>query len=549
MSKKTARGIAFLSLFAFLLVGCPTGLKLLKILFPSISIEDKTKELVQKYLGDRFSLGNVLTNGVTLPVNIPGVGNLEWSFEGGGVTVDNTGAVTVDSGASDGTVTGTVSFTVLGEKITLPIPFDLKQTPSGIDAYKLALSSIQNKIDTEVLSSPSTIGLLTEYTEVGTSGGEKLTIVYTIDGIKELEYDNNGKLKMARDIQDKRVEVPVTLSGIEVEAPSTQRAAGLTTVTSLDYTIPLLIPRIDAMPIRDNSIEFADGAIYVVGNNNGATTNEKTVLSSIGVNYGSTTVTFSSDTPGTTAQPRLSGSFTASVQKATLTTKGESYLVTKKEAYDKMEQEANKSVEQQVSDEANLPKLYELYKSVKNGDLAALRKALLTTQMNAYIDLLNICYFEGKRFEYTIENGRLSLSIPYDSKRTWFENLFVLNGRATSDSGSSLQTSSDIEGVDTRYAMLMLKNEIRLRGTVQGNTITFAATDDNTNGPAYTGSVTVTDNKDGTFAIRGRIEPVRSDMPSASGGPTEPIEINETLRFEGEDGVTYLSTAAYIHTW
>lgn len=543
MSKKTARGIAFLSLFAFLLVGCPTGLKLLKILFPSISIEDKTKELVQKYLGDRFSLGNVLTNGVTLPVNIPGVGNLEWSFEGGGVTVDTNGAVTVDSSASDGTVTGSVSFTVLGEKITLPIPFDLKQTPSGIDAYKLALSSIQNTIDKKVLSSPSTIDLLTEYTGVGTSGGEKLTIEYTIGGIKELEYDNNGKLKMARDIQDKRVEVPVTLSGIEVEAPSTQRAAGPTRVTSLDYTIPLLIPRIDAMPIRDNSIEFADGAIYVVGNNNGATTNEKTVLSSIGVNYGSTTVTFSSDTPGTTAQPRLSGSFTASVQKATLTTRGESYLVTKKEAYDKMEQEANKYVEQQVSDEANLPKLYELYKSVKNGDLAALRKVLLTTQMNAYIDLLNIRYFEGKRFEYTIEDGRLSLSIPYDSKRTWFENLFELNGRAINKTnGFSLHTSLDIEGVDTRYATLMFGKGIELRGTVQGDTITFAETDR----PAYTGSVTVTDNKDGTFAIRGHLEPAKSDSPSASGGPTEPIEINETLRFEGEDGLEYLNALANI---
>ena len=400
MSKKTARGIAFLSLFAFLLVGCPTGLKLLKILFPSISIEDKTKELVQKYLGDRFSLGNVLTNGITLPVNIPGVGNLEWSFEGGGVSVDNNGAVTVDASASDGTVTGTVSFTVLGEKITLPIPFDLKQIPSGIDAYKLALSSIQNTIDEKVLSSPSTIDLLTEYTGVGISSGEKLTIKYTIDDIKELKYDNNGKLKMARDIQDKRIEVPVTLSGIEVEAPSTQRAAGPTMVSSLDYTIPLFIPRIDAILMQGNSIEFADGAIYVVGNNNGATTNEKTVLSSIGVNYGSTTVTFSSDTPGTTDQPRLSGSFTASMQKATLNME-ESYLVTKKEAYDKLEQEANKYVEMVVSNEKDLPRLYTEFK-VKNGDLAALRKALLTTQMNAYIDLLNICYFEGKRFEYTI---------------------------------------------------------------------------------------------------------------------------------------------------
>lgn len=546
MSKKTARGIAFLSLFAFLLVGCPTGLKLLKILFPSISIEDKTKELVQKYLGDRFSLGNVLTNGVTLPVNIPGVGNLEWSFEGGSVTVDTNGAVTVDTGASDGTVTGTVSFTVLGEKITLPIPFDLKQTPSGIDAYKLALSSIQNTIDEKVLSSPSTIDLLTKYSGPGASTENPLTITYTIGGIKELEYDNNGKLKMARDIQDKRVEVPVTLSGIEVEAPSTQRAAGPTTVTSLDYTIPLLIPRIDAMPIGDNSIEFADGAIYVVGNNNGATTNEKTVLSSIGVNYGSTTVTFSSDTPGTTDQPSLSGSFTASVQKATLA-REESYLVTKKEAYDKLEHEAKQFVEMVVSNEKDLPRLYTEFK-VKNGDLAALRKALLTTQMNAYIDLLNIYYFEGKRFEYTIEKGQLSLSIPYDSKRTWFENLlFELNGRATSDSGSSLHTSLNIkiEGVDTRYATLVLGKVgkgIELLGTVQGDTITFAETDR----PTYTGSVTVTDNKDGTFAIRGRIEPAKSDSPSASGVPTEPIEINETLRFEGEDGLEYLNALANI---
>ena len=548
MSKKTARGIAFLSLFAFLLVGCPTGLKLLKILFPSISIEDKTKELVQKYLGDRFSLGNVLTNGVTLPVNIPGVGNLEWSFEGGGVSVDSNGAVTVDGSASDGTVTGSVSFTVLGEKITLPIPFDLKQTLSGIDAYKLALSSIQNKIDTEVLSSPSTIGLLTEYTGVGISSGEKLTIKYTIGDIKELKYDNNGKLKMARDIQDKRVEVPVTLSGIEVEAPSTQRAAGPTMVTSLDYTIPLFIPRIDAILMQGNSIEFADGAIYVVRNNNGATTNEKTVLSSIGVNYGSTTVTFSSDTPGTTDQPRLSGSFTASMQKATLNME-ESYLVTKKEAYDKLEQEANKYVEMVVSNEKDLPRLYTEFK-VKNGDLAALRKALLTTQMNAYIDLLNICYFEGKRFEYTIEeNAGLSLSIPYDSKRTWFENLFELNGRAINKTnGSSLHTSLDIkiEGVDTRYATLVLGKGIELRGTVQGDTITFGELDNPTNGPAYSGTVTVTDNKDGTFAIRGRIEPVRSDMPSASGGPTEPIEINETLHFEGEAGLEYLNALPNI---
>lgn len=542
MSKKTARGIAFLSLFAFLLVGCPTGLKLLKILFPSISIEDKTKELVQKYLGDRFSLGNVLTNGVTLPVNIPGVGNLEWSFEGGAVSVDTNGAVTVDSSASDGTVTGSVSFTVLGEKITLPIPFDLKQTPSGIDVYKLALSSIQNTIDEKVLSSPSTIDLLTEYTGVGTSSGEKLTITYTIGDIKELKYDNNGKLKMARDIQDKRIEVPVTLSGIEVEAPSTQRAAGPTTVTSLDYTIPLLIPRIDAMPMQGNSIEFADGAIYVVGNNNGATTNEKTVLSSIGVNYGSTTVTFSSDTLGTTDQSRLSGSFTASMQKATLTM-GESYLVTKKEAYDKLEQEANKYVEQQVSDEANLPKLYELYKSVKNGDLAALRKALLTTRMNANIDLLNIRYFEGKRFEYTIEDGQLSLSIPYDSKRTWFENLFELNGRAINKTnGSSLHTSLNIRAVDTRCATLVLDKGIELVGTVQGDTITFAETDK----PTYTGSVTVTDNKDGTFAIRGRIEPSKSDSPSATGGPIEPIDIDGTLHFEGGDGLEYLNALANI---
>lgn len=100
----------------------------------------------------------------------------------------------------------------------------------------------------------------------------------------------------------------------------------------------------------------------------------------------------------------------------------------------------------------------------------------------------------------------------------------------------------NIRGVDTRYATLVLGKGIELVGTVQGDTITFAETDR----PTYTGSVTVTDNKDGTFAIRGRIEPAKSDSPSASGGPTEPIEINETLRFEGEDGLEYLNALANI---
>lgn len=571
-SKKITTGIALITMVCALFVGCANGLKgLLKLFLPNVDLNDTTNSLVQGYLSNFLGDNTTLTSGMTLPTQLPGVGNLDWALpEGSGISIGEGGVVNF-TGESDANVPCSVKFSMLGQDYN--VPYNLKVVKQVNDTtpeetlQQLALTNLKTKLapsdDVNVTSYS-----ITNYAPDGASKEIEIGLTEVQDPQIAYTKDTDGKItgiNIVRGIQPKVVEIPVTLTaktkpsggggegGEGGENPgSTNPPLRAASPEPSGKTVSVYIPAIEVADGAGGSYAFGDNAVYYT-TSQGEITNK---ISIAVLEYGRPEVTRGS----------VTGTFKGSVYSITATdnsgTEPSTVEYLKKDIWENQDfeiivDEAIEGLKKQleIAKKEASPEEYEMMETevfdefgVKNGDYKELRKVLLTKHQNVIIDMLNTLFFFEKEFKYTITYDReiaLSIEPLYDTKQTWIENIRGGNGRAVclnphgSPSGKDywyLESEYDINNDFVVYLCLM-NERIAAEGTF-GILASFTPSGENkliassSSRSERSGDVDVTLGEGGTITLKGSVTNFFTD-PETGEKHENTTQIDHTFTFQG----------------